>query len=128
MAHQEAVALKRQEELIREEEAAGLAEIELKAKRNAAEKEKRAKKKQVRFIFWGKHVMPILLIILFFCFLFWHVSFILYVKLVIALFLVLTVLFSLFFECTMISYLASFLYLLRSFIMFCISLGETEEK
>ena len=46
MAYQEAVALKRQEELIREE-AAGLAEIELKAKRSAAEKEKRAKKKQV---------------------------------------------------------------------------------
>ncbi|KAG0521541.1 hypothetical protein BDA96_08G169900 [Sorghum bicolor] len=48
VAHQEAVALKRQEELIREEEAAGLAEIELKAKRNAAEKEKRAKKKQAK--------------------------------------------------------------------------------
>jgi hypothetical protein len=47
VAYQEAVALKRQEELIREEEAAGLAEIELKAKRSAAEKEKRAKKKQV---------------------------------------------------------------------------------
>jgi hypothetical protein len=47
VAHQEAVALKRQEELIREEEEAGLAEIELKAKRSAAEKEKRAKKKQV---------------------------------------------------------------------------------
>ncbi|KAF8692232.1 hypothetical protein HU200_039836 [Digitaria exilis] len=45
VAYQEAVALKRQEELIREEEAAGLAEIELKAKRSAAEKEKRAKKK-----------------------------------------------------------------------------------
>ena len=51
MAHQEAVALKRQEELIREEEAAGLAEIELKAKRSAAEKEKRAKKKQVNIYF-----------------------------------------------------------------------------
>ncbi|CAD6343217.1 unnamed protein product [Miscanthus lutarioriparius] len=48
VAHQEAVALKRQEELIREEEAAGLAEIELKAKRSAAEKEKRAKKKQAK--------------------------------------------------------------------------------
>ena len=47
MAYQEAVALKRQEELIREEEAAGLAEIELKAKRSAAEKEKRIRKKQV---------------------------------------------------------------------------------
>ncbi|XP_072951048.1 TNF receptor-associated factor homolog 1a-like isoform X1 [Typha angustifolia] len=45
VAYQEAVALKRQEELIREEEAAGLAESELKGKR-AAEKEKRAKKKQ----------------------------------------------------------------------------------
>jgi hypothetical protein len=44
------VALKRQEELIREEEAAGLAEIELKAKRSAAEKEKRIRKKQVWFI------------------------------------------------------------------------------
>jgi hypothetical protein len=50
VAYQEAVALKRQEELIREEEAAGLAEIELKAKRSAAEKEKRIRKKQVRFI------------------------------------------------------------------------------
>uniref|UniRef100_A0A804N4Y0 TRAF-like superfamily protein n=1 Tax=Zea mays TaxID=4577 RepID=A0A804N4Y0_MAIZE len=48
VAHQEAVALKRQEELIREEEEAGLAEIELKAKRSAAEKEKRAKKKQAK--------------------------------------------------------------------------------
>lgn len=50
MAYQEAVALKRQEELIREEEAAGLAEIELKAKRSAAEKEKRIRKKQVWFL------------------------------------------------------------------------------
>ncbi|GAY52622.1 hypothetical protein CUMW_143260 [Citrus unshiu] len=41
----EAVALKRQEELIREEEAAWLAESEQKAKRGAAEKEKKAKKK-----------------------------------------------------------------------------------
>ncbi|KAG2621933.1 TNF receptor-associated factor homolog 1a-like isoform X1 [Panicum virgatum] len=48
VAYQEAVALKRQEELIREEEAAWLAEIELKAKRSAAEKEKRAKKKQAK--------------------------------------------------------------------------------
>ncbi|XP_020587073.1 LOW QUALITY PROTEIN: MATH domain-containing protein At5g43560-like, partial [Phalaenopsis equestris] len=46
VAHQEAVALKRQEELIREEEAAGQAEHELKAKRAAAEKDKRTKKKQ----------------------------------------------------------------------------------
>ncbi|XP_010262249.1 PREDICTED: MATH domain-containing protein At5g43560-like [Nelumbo nucifera] len=46
VAYQEAVALKRQEELIREEEAAGLAESEQKAKRGAAEKEKRSKKKQ----------------------------------------------------------------------------------
>ncbi|KAK8952738.1 MATH domain-containing protein [Platanthera guangdongensis] len=46
VAYQEAVALKRQEELIREEEAAGQAEHELKAKRIAAEKDKRAKKKQ----------------------------------------------------------------------------------
>lgn len=42
------MALKRQEELIREEEAAGQAETELRAKREAAEKEKRSKKKQVR--------------------------------------------------------------------------------
>ncbi len=48
VAYREAVALKRQEELIREEEAAGLAETELRAKREAAEKEKRSKKKQVR--------------------------------------------------------------------------------
>ncbi|XP_058085604.1 TNF receptor-associated factor homolog 1b-like isoform X2 [Magnolia sinica] len=48
VAYQEAVALKRQEELIREEEAAGLAESELKAKRGAAEKEKRTKKKQAK--------------------------------------------------------------------------------
>ncbi|XP_062202162.1 TNF receptor-associated factor homolog 1a-like [Phragmites australis] len=48
VAYQEAVALRRQEELIREEEAAGLAEIELKAKRSAAEKEKRARKKQAK--------------------------------------------------------------------------------
>ncbi|MQL81018.1 hypothetical protein Taro_013481, partial [Colocasia esculenta] len=49
VAYQEAVALKRQEELIREEEAAGLAENELKLKRSAAEKEKRTKKKQSQF-------------------------------------------------------------------------------
>lgn len=48
VAYQEAVALKRQEELIREEEAAGQAEHELKAKRAAADKEKRAKKKQTK--------------------------------------------------------------------------------
>ena len=48
--YQEAVALKRQEELIREEEAAGQAEIELRSKRLAAEKEKRAKKKLVCWI------------------------------------------------------------------------------
>ncbi|KAH7661278.1 putative coiled-coil protein [Dioscorea alata] len=46
VAYQEAVALKRQEELIREEEAAGQAENELKGKRGASEKEKRSKKKQ----------------------------------------------------------------------------------
>jgi hypothetical protein len=50
VAYREAVALKRQEELIREEEAAGLAETELRAKREAAEKEKRSKKKQVRVV------------------------------------------------------------------------------
>lgn len=47
VAYQEAVALKRQEELIREEEAAWLAETEQKAKRGAADKEKKSKKKQV---------------------------------------------------------------------------------
>ncbi|KAL6003775.1 TNF receptor-associated factor 1a [Asimina triloba] len=46
VAYQEAVALRRQEELIREEEAAGLAESELKAKRGTVEREKRTKKKQ----------------------------------------------------------------------------------
>ncbi|OAY82524.1 MATH domain-containing protein, partial [Ananas comosus] len=45
VAYQEAVALKRQEELIREEEAAGLAD-DLKGKRAVADREKRAKKKQ----------------------------------------------------------------------------------
>ncbi|XP_068649662.1 TNF receptor-associated factor homolog 1b-like isoform X2 [Aristolochia californica] len=45
VAYQEAVALKRQEELIREEEAAGQAENELRAKR---EKDKRSKKKQAK--------------------------------------------------------------------------------
>lgn len=48
VAYLEAIALKRQEELIREEEAAGQAEIELKARREAAEKEKRNKKKQAK--------------------------------------------------------------------------------
>ncbi|RWW74291.1 hypothetical protein BHE74_00017777 [Ensete ventricosum] len=48
VSYQEAVALKRQEELIREEEAAGQAENELKSKRVATEKEKRAKKKQAK--------------------------------------------------------------------------------
>jgi hypothetical protein len=47
VAYREAVALKRQEELIREEEAAGQAETEMRIKREAAEKEKRSKKKQV---------------------------------------------------------------------------------
>ncbi|WOH12749.1 hypothetical protein DCAR_0832257 [Daucus carota subsp. sativus] len=49
VAYQEAVALKRQEELIREEEAAWIAENEQKTKRGAADKEKKSKKKQ------GKH-------------------------------------------------------------------------
>ncbi|KQK05504.1 TNF receptor-associated factor homolog 1a isoform X2 [Brachypodium distachyon] len=50
VAYQEAVALKRQEELIREEEAAGLLENETKGKRNGGvnEKDKRAKKKQAK--------------------------------------------------------------------------------
>lgn len=42
--------MKRQEELIREEEAAGVAETEKQAKKEAAEKEKRSKKKQVGHI------------------------------------------------------------------------------
>ncbi|XP_052188862.1 TNF receptor-associated factor homolog 1a isoform X2 [Diospyros lotus] len=46
VAYQEAVALKRQEELIREE-AAWLAESEQKGRRGVAEKEKKSKKKQV---------------------------------------------------------------------------------
>ncbi|XP_074581413.1 TNF receptor-associated factor homolog 1a-like isoform X2 [Curcuma longa] len=48
VSYQEAIALKRQEELIREEEAAGLAESELKSKRSSSEKEKRSKKKQAK--------------------------------------------------------------------------------
>lgn len=47
VSYQEAVALKRQEELIREEEAAWLAETEQKAKRGVNEREKKSKKKQV---------------------------------------------------------------------------------
>jgi hypothetical protein len=51
IAYQEAVALKRQEELIREEEAAGLLENQMKGKRggSANDKDKRSKKKQVTF-------------------------------------------------------------------------------
>ncbi|EHA8587627.1 hypothetical protein COCNU_scaffold002855G000040 [Cocos nucifera] len=56
VSYQEAVALKRQEELIREEEAAGQAENELRAKRGAAEKEKRAKKKQEEVVTQQKKV------------------------------------------------------------------------
>ncbi|KAJ6903610.1 TNF receptor-associated factor [Populus alba x Populus x berolinensis] len=48
VSYQEAVALKRQEELIREEEVAWLAESEQKAKRGATEKEKKIKKKQAK--------------------------------------------------------------------------------
>uniref|UniRef100_A0A0D9V6D9 MATH domain-containing protein n=1 Tax=Leersia perrieri TaxID=77586 RepID=A0A0D9V6D9_9ORYZ len=49
VAYQEAVALKRQEELIREEEEAWLLENEMKGKRNSiTEKEKRTKKKQAK--------------------------------------------------------------------------------
>ena len=47
VAYREAVALKRQEELIREEEEEWLAETEQRAKRGAAEREKKSKKKQV---------------------------------------------------------------------------------
>jgi hypothetical protein len=51
IAYQEAVALKRQEELIREEEAAGLLENQMKGKRGGGgnEKDKRSKKKQVKY-------------------------------------------------------------------------------
>ncbi|KAH9297928.1 hypothetical protein KI387_029610, partial [Taxus chinensis] len=48
MAYQRDVSIKMQEELIREEEAASHAEIELRAKREAADKEKRSKKKQAK--------------------------------------------------------------------------------
>ncbi|KAL4567375.1 hypothetical protein LXL04_022958 [Taraxacum kok-saghyz] len=48
VAYQEAVALKRQEELIREEEEAWMAESEQKAKRGVSEKEKKSKKKQAK--------------------------------------------------------------------------------
>ncbi|XP_065863137.1 TNF receptor-associated factor homolog 1a [Euphorbia lathyris] len=48
VAYQEAVALKRQEELIREEEAQWLAESEQKARRGTTEKEKKSKKKQAK--------------------------------------------------------------------------------
>ncbi|KAL4273635.1 hypothetical protein GQ457_13G025730 [Hibiscus cannabinus] len=47
VAYQEAIALKRQEELIREE-AAWLAESEQKARQGASEKEKKSKKKQAK--------------------------------------------------------------------------------
>ncbi|XP_071690461.1 TNF receptor-associated factor homolog 1a-like [Rutidosis leptorrhynchoides] len=47
VAYQEAVALKRQEELIREEEEAWMAESEQKAKR-ASDKDKKSKKKQAK--------------------------------------------------------------------------------
>nr|KYP60787.1 Ubiquitin carboxyl-terminal hydrolase 12 [Cajanus cajan] len=48
VAYQEAVALKRQEELIREEEAAWQAESDQKAKRGVSEREKKSKKKQAK--------------------------------------------------------------------------------
>ncbi|KAL0548176.1 hypothetical protein IC582_012622 [Cucumis melo] len=48
VAYQEAIALKRQEELIREEEAAWQAESEQKARRLASEKDKKSKKKQAK--------------------------------------------------------------------------------
>ncbi|PNY07372.1 MATH domain-containing protein at5g43560-like protein [Trifolium pratense] len=47
VAYQEAVALKRQEELIREEEASWQAESDQKTKRGINEREKKSKKKQV---------------------------------------------------------------------------------
>ncbi|CAA0807164.1 TRAF-like superfamily protein [Striga hermonthica] len=46
VAYQEEVALKKQEELIREEEAAWLADLEQKARRGVVDKEKKSKKKQ----------------------------------------------------------------------------------
>ncbi|XP_075511577.1 TNF receptor-associated factor homolog 1a-like isoform X2 [Primulina tabacum] len=48
VAYQEAVSLKRQEELIREEEAAWLADIEQKMKYGPLDKEKKSKKKQAK--------------------------------------------------------------------------------
>ncbi|KAE9589766.1 hypothetical protein Lalb_Chr21g0312421 [Lupinus albus] len=48
IAYQEAVALKKQEELIREEEAAWQAESEQKAKRGVNDREKKSKKKQAK--------------------------------------------------------------------------------
>ncbi|GJR06730.1 hypothetical protein Tco_0529714 [Tanacetum coccineum] len=48
--YQEAVALKRQEELIREEEAELMTGFELKAKWGASEKDKKSKKKQIEFL------------------------------------------------------------------------------
>ncbi|RDX83509.1 MATH domain-containing protein, partial [Mucuna pruriens] len=48
VAYQEAVALKRQEELIREEEATWQAESDKKSKREVSEREKKSKKKQVK--------------------------------------------------------------------------------
>ncbi|XP_054804723.1 TNF receptor-associated factor homolog 1b-like isoform X1 [Prosopis cineraria] len=48
VAYQEAVALKRQEELIREEEAAWQAECERKARRGVNDKEKKSKKKRTK--------------------------------------------------------------------------------
>ncbi|XP_054804727.1 TNF receptor-associated factor homolog 1b-like isoform X3 [Prosopis cineraria] len=50
VAYQEAVALKRQEELIREEEAAWQAECERKARRGVNDKEKKSKKKRVLYL------------------------------------------------------------------------------
>ncbi|KAG8481050.1 hypothetical protein CXB51_025757 [Gossypium anomalum] len=57
VAYQEAVALKRQEELIREE-AAWLAESEQKAKRGASEKEKKSKKKQEASVMVEEQPVP----------------------------------------------------------------------
>ena len=47
VAYDEAVALKKQEELIREEEESWLAESEQKAKRGAAEMEKKSEKTRI---------------------------------------------------------------------------------
>lgn len=67
VAYQEAVALKRQEELIREEEAAYLAGSEKKMRRGVADKDKKSKKKQVRPYLHGHTTWNFIIIILCLC-------------------------------------------------------------